>query len=65
MVSTGMVHLLFPEMTMIMRSQNCIFTPLPDGVLHDLQETIHPLDQSSNHGIDLYMSALQFVSTCS
>ena len=39
-----------------------IQSPLPDGVLHDLQETVHPLDQSSNHDIDLYMSALQFVS---
>ncbi|KAL5479147.1 hypothetical protein EMCRGX_G000505 [Ephydatia muelleri] len=38
-------------------------SPLPDGVLHDLQENVHPLDQSSNHGIDLYISALQFVSS--
>ena len=40
-----------------------IQSPLPDGVLHDLQETVHPLDQSSNQVIDLYMSALQFVSS--
>ena len=26
-----------------------IQSPLPDGVLHDLQETVHPLDQSSKH----------------
>ena len=40
-----------------------IQSPVPEGVLHDLQETVHPLDQCSNHGIDLYMSALQFVSS--
>jgi hypothetical protein len=34
--------------------------PLPDG---DLQETVHPLDHSCNHRIDLYMTALQFVSS--
>ena len=37
--------------------------PLPDGVLHDLQDTVHPLDHSCNHRIDLYMTALQFISS--
>ena len=37
--------------------------PLADGLLDDLQETVHPLDESLNHGIDLYISALQFVNS--
>ena len=63
MVSTGMVHLLFPDTMMFMKSQYSI--ALPDGVLklHDLQEMVHPHDHSCNHGIDLYMTALQFVSS--
>ena len=36
---------------------------LSDGVLHYLQEAVHPLHESSNHGIDLYISALQLVSS--
>ncbi len=31
---------------------------------HDLEETVNPLAESSNYGIELYEQTLAFVSTC-
>jgi len=36
--------------------------PLTDNDFSELCQTISPLSQSTNYGIDLYMATLQFVA---
>ena len=35
---------------------------LDEDQLEELSNTVDPLDQSQNYGIDVYLSALQFVT---
>ena len=45
MVSTGMNG----PLAVSRNNDDYAIAPLPDGVLHDLQETVHPLDHSCNN----------------
>ena len=40
-----------------------IFRPLQDMDVEELKQTVNPLAQSANYGVDLYLNTLSFIQT--